>query len=295
MDKSILIVIAAIAGLVIGYCLTYVFRKLPEKWLQDYDYDPQASDFRLAKRMDPVPHGIISALLLAAAYVAAIVCGYDFFFDGINPFRIIAVILAWPIIIMIAMSDRLNRIIPDEFSIALGIIGIGSTASDLIWKSIWFSDHAAFYVPLLNHVIAGLVGFGLLALIGFLSETFLGKEGMGMGDMKLLGACGLIVGCYGLVVTFYVGVILGGLFAIPLFIRKRIRIARENKMIRQSSDPVATRRDLARKKAQIHYAEDPDYLAFGPFLALAAGLFICLEPIWFDNLFGVFAAMGVHF
>ncbi len=296
MDKITWALIAIVAGAVIGAGLTYVFKKLPEKWLQDYDYDPKAPDFRLSKRMKFIPHGVISAALLAIAYSAAIICDHDgFFLGGTNPYRLIAVLLAWPVIIMVAMSDRLNRIIPDEFSIALLVIGIGSTIGDCLVRSPWHSPYAAWYVPLLNHVIAGVAGFGVLWVIGFLSETFLGKEGMGMGDMKLLGACGMLCGCYGLVVTLYVGIILGGLFAIPLFIRKRIRIARENKMIRESSDPVAARRELAKKKANIHFADDPDYLAFGPFLALGAGVFIALEPVWHTQLFGVFAAMGVYF
>ena len=293
MDKTIWAVIAVIAGSLIGFGLTYVFKRIPEKWLQDYDYDPNSPDFRLSKRMQPVPHGLIASILLALAYSSAIL--FDTGYFAAQPFRLIAVVLAWPVIIMIAMSDRLNRIIPDEFSLALLIIGFGTTAADVFGKSIWFSAHAAFYVPLLNHVIAGVAGFGVLWIIGFLSETFLGKEGMGMGDMKLLGACGMLCGCYGLIIILYVGIILGGLFAIPLFIRKRVRIAKENKMVRESKDPVATRRELAKKKAQIHFADNPDYLAFGPFLALAAGVFLALEPLWYKNLFGVFAAMGVHF
>ncbi len=295
MDKTALIIVAVIAGTLIGLGLTFVFAKLPEKWLQDYDYDPKSPDFRLSKRMKFIPHGIISAVLLAAAYAAAIICDTGFFLDGHNPFRIIAVLLAWPFIIMIAMSDRLNRIIPDEFSIALAVLGLVSTAFDIFCGSAWHYPDSPFYVPLLNHVIAAIVGFGLLWLVGFLTETFLGKEGMGAGDMKLLAACGLLVGCYGLVVVFYVGIVLGGLFAIPLFIRKRIRISKENKTIRASSDPVAARRELARQKAKIHFADNPDYLAFGPFLAISTGIFLSLEPVWHANLVGIFAAMGVYF
>ena len=295
MDKSIWAVLAVIAGTLIGFGLTFVFKKLPEKWLQDYDYDPKSPDFRLAKRMKPVPHGIIAAFLLALAYSAAIVVDDGFFLSGANPYRFIAVILAWPVIIMIAMSDRLNRIIPDEFSLYLFVLGVGSMISDLFVRSPWYSFYAPRIAPVVNHVLAAVLGFGVLWLVGFLTETFLGKEGMGQGDMKLLGACGMLCGSYGLVVIFYVGIILGGLFAIPLFIRKRFRIARENKMIRESADPVAARRELARKKAQVHFADDPDYLAFGPFLAIAAGIYLSLEPIWYHNLIGIFASMGVYF
>ena len=70
MDKITWALIAIVAGAVIGFGLTYVFGKLPEKWLQDYDYDPKSPDFRLAKRMKPIPHGLICAVLLAIAYAS---------------------------------------------------------------------------------------------------------------------------------------------------------------------------------------------------------------------------------
>ena len=295
MDKSILAVIAVITGALVGFALTFVFEKLPEKWLQDYDYDPKSPDFRLSKRMKLVPHGVIAAVLLAVAYAATVLCDDGFFIGSHNYYRLFAVVLAWPVIIMIAMSDRLNRIIPDEFSLFLFVLGVGSMFSDLIVRSPWHSYYAPKYAPVVNHVLAAVIGFGVLWLIGFLTETFLGKEGMGQGDMKLLGACGMLCGCYGLVVVIYTGIILGGLFAIPLFIRKRIRIARENKMVRESADPVAARRELAKKKAQVHFADDPDYLAFGPFLAIAAGVYLALEPFWYGQLIGIFASMGVYF
>ena len=182
--------------------------------------------------------------------------------------------------------DRLNRIIPDECSIALALIGIFLLIGDFFERDVWFTEQAAWYIPLLNRVLAALVGGGVLFLINFICLTFLGKDGMGQGDMKLLAACGLITGCYGLVVVIYVGIITALFFAVPLLIRKYRRIAAEKKEIAEAEDPTAKRREIAKRKAQIHFADDPDYLAFGPFLALGTAVYMALEPYFASQMLG---------
>ena len=61
MGFALYAVIAGILGLAFGAFTTLVFNKVPEKWLQDYDYDPNAKDFRLSRRMRLVPETILSS------------------------------------------------------------------------------------------------------------------------------------------------------------------------------------------------------------------------------------------
>ena len=118
---------------------------------------------------------------------------------------------------------------------------------------------------------------------------------MGQGDMKLLVGCGMATGLYGLVVLIYVAVIIGVLFAIPLLIKKSIRQKKEEEEIRNSPNPAAARRELQIKKSKIHFADDPDYLAFGPFLALGAGVFLSMEPVFFKMLYETLVTFGLLF
>ena len=170
-----------------------------------------------------------------------------------------------------------------------------SVASDFFEGSVWFSDGVKWYVPILNKVIASLVGGGVIWLIGFLSITFLGREGMGMGDMWLLFATGLITGCYGLIVLIYVSIFSALIFAIPLLIRKRKRIAAEKRRIAESPDPRKEKLKIQREKAAIHFAEDPDYMAFGPFLALGCAVFAIMEPFFFEKMLDTMNLLGVYF
>lgn len=287
--------LAVIAGAAIGFALTFIFNILPEAWLQDYGFDPKAPDYRKSKRMRPSREGVVSALACALFYgISAWFC-FDDFSDKGQIIHIIVIMAAVPAIILIGMADRLNRIIPDQFSIYLLLLGIISACGDYIDGTYWFSDEAPSFYPIASRLIAAGIGAGFLWLIEFMSETFLGKEGMGQGDMKLLGACGLLCGLYGLVVLIYAAIIPAMLIAIPLVIRKQIRLRREEKEIRASKDPVAKRREIRLAKSKLHFADDPDYLAFGPFLAFGAGVFLALEPVWADLFMDTLLTLGVYF
>ena len=288
-------IIAIAAGIVMGVLITLIFRYLPEKWLQDYDFDPKAPNYRPSKRMKMFPHGIIASAACAGCYCLAVYLCRTSYIDNLKPMHITCILLLIPVLVLVTMADRLNRIIPDQFSIFIAIVGVLSIAADLTEGAVWFSSGVAWWIPLLNKVLGSLLGGGFLWLIGFISESFLGKEGMGQGDMRLLFATGLITGCYGLIVLIYVAVFTALIFAIPLFIRKRIRVAKEEEIIRRSDNPSLTRRKLERQKAQVHFADDPDYLAFGPFLAAGCAVFAIAEPFLFEKAYDMLVAMGVYF
>lgn len=48
--------------------------------------------------------------------------------------------------------------------------------------------------PVVDHVIGAVAGFAVLALLGWAYERLRGREGIGLGDAKLLGACGAWLG-----------------------------------------------------------------------------------------------------
>ena len=48
--------------------------------------------------------------------------------------------------------------------------------------------------PILDHVVGAASGFAVLALVGWAYERLRGREGIGLGDAKLLGAAGAWLG-----------------------------------------------------------------------------------------------------
>ena len=229
---------AAIAlGALMGYLDKILFAKFPEAWLQDYGVSETDVNYRISKRMRMFPEAVVAMGISAAMYVAAVIFLKPVYFDTPKPLHIAVIVLMVPVLVLIMMADKLNRIIPDQFSVALGLIGLVSIAADLVEGSIWFTPEAPWYYPLVSKILAALIGSGFLFLIGFIALTFTGREGMGQGDMRLLLATGLITGMYGLIVLVYVSIFTAVLFAIPMLIKKRIRIQKEEEMIRNSKNP----------------------------------------------------------
>ena len=265
----------------------FMFNKMPEAWLQDYDFDPNAENVRWAKRLKPY-HIVIFAIIYAALVFMSSAF-YPEFFCFKHCLRVIAVLAAFPGFTVIIMSDTLNRIIPDHIIILNLVLSVFFFISDFVDGNIWISADKAWYYFILNRVAAALVGSGILFLIGVLSSAIAKTEAMGMGDVKLLFLCGLLSGLKGLIFVIFIAFVTAAVVAVPMLIRKYMRIAKEKKEIRNSPDPAKARRMLAKKKREMHFADDPDYLAFGPFLILGSMLFVLYEPYFlelFDKYFG---------
>ncbi len=66
-----------------------------------------------------------------------------------------------------------------------------------------------------------LIGAGILLLLAGAWELLRGVEGMGLGDVKMLGMIGAFLGVAGVVVTLVVGTLLGSLAGLALIARGR--------------------------------------------------------------------------
>jgi len=258
----------------------FIFNKMPEAWLQDYGFDPNAENVRLSKRLKPYHIAIFALIYAVVVFISAYF--YPDFLDFGHIMRVIALLLLFPGFTVIVMSDVLNRIIPDHIivlSIALSILYF---VTDFVDGNIWIDSGKPWYYFVLNRVLAALAGAGILFLIGFISTIIAKTEAMGMGDVKLLFLCGLLSGLRGLLFVIFIAFISAAIVAIPLLVRKRMRIRQEEKEIRESPNPALARKILMKKKREMHFADDPDYLAFGPFLVLGTVLFLLYEPYFLD-------------
>lgn len=84
------------------------------------------------------------------------------------------------VFICVFFIDLEHKIILDRFQIILLALGIAS---------IFFDDYGW-----LSHVIGGVSGFAVFFAVSWGFEKLAHKEGLGGGDVKLAGVCGLLLG-----------------------------------------------------------------------------------------------------
>ena len=116
----IAIPVAVALGAAMGYLTKVLFAKFPEEWLQDYGVKETDVNYRISKRMRLVPEAVVAMAVCAAMYVAFVIFCKGICFDVFRPLHIAVVVLMVPVLVLIMMADKLNRIIPDQFSVALG-------------------------------------------------------------------------------------------------------------------------------------------------------------------------------
>lgn len=173
------------------------------------------------------------------------------FFVGMqNKLQLIQYIILVPLLISVFCIDYKYQIIPTRLTLTMWEIGIV------------FSFIRGMYN--LNVAIEMWVGM-LLGIVIFLILTFLGncifkKETMGFGDVKIMGALGLIFGWRSVIAISIISFLIAALFSIILIVIKKV------------------------KKQEIN-----EFIPFGPFIVLATGviMFIPLHTLikWMFTIF----------
>lgn len=152
------------------------------------------------------------------------------------------------ILLGIAMTDAREFIIPDEFSIGGTVIGIGLA----------FAGGALGFRGAL---VGAVVGYVLLATVGFLGRKAFGREAMGGGDIKMMAMVGAFTGVWGVFLTLMLGAFIGLLLHVAaLPFRKTAPVRTDD----------AADADVEEMSAEELRAQG--YLPFGVSLAIAAAV-----------------------
>ncbi|MBI3514393.1 MAG: prepilin peptidase [Proteobacteria bacterium] len=110
-------------------------------------------------------------------------------FDGTRAW--VAALLGWTLLAL-ARIDLSHGLLPDRLTAPLALGGLAAA-----WLEAWEPVG-----PALGEAAVGMVaGFGSLAAIATLYRRWRGRDGMGLGDAKLLGAAGAWIGAAALPLT----------------------------------------------------------------------------------------------
>ena len=153
--------------------------------------------------------------------------------------EIIKYLILSPMLLSAFMIDLKLQIIPNRLNLSIFEIGLIFT----FVESIFSIDLA------IGNLLGAIVGAGIFLIITLLGGLIAGKEAMGFGDVKLMGAIGLYFGWMNIIAISLIAFLIGAIISIGLIISKK-------------------------KKTD-------EYIPFGPFIVIAV-LIVMLTP--FDIL-----------
>ena len=195
-------VIAAIAGLLVGQIVDWANKRLPE-------YKKVFSrDIITEYKMEFKPNYIL--MLLTSIIYMTLIYVYGIQETLIANLDLIKFIIITPMLLSAFVIDYKLQIIPNRLNLAIFEIGI-------IFTFLYGLSNVAITINMLLGMVAGGGIFLLITLIGGL---FYGKEAMGFGDVKLMGALGLFFGLSNIIIITLVSFLIGAILSIVLLATK---------------------------------------------------------------------------
>ena len=173
-----------------------------------------------------IPHMKVNFFLIFPIAIINIVLLYLYGFQ----MKLLEYLILTPLIISALVIDYRKQIIPNRLTLTIFEIGIVFT---FIYG---LSDISVFTDRLLGMIAGG----GIFLIITLIGGLIAGKEAMGFGDVKLMGALGITFGLTNTIMIAVISFLLGAIISVVL---------------------------LATKKKKSN-----EYIPFGPFIVLATFL-----------------------
>jgi leader peptidase (prepilin peptidase)/N-methyltransferase len=122
-----------------------------------------------------------------------------------------ALLVSWSLIALAAI-DLDHKLLPDVITLPLLWLGLLVSLGGLSWQG------QPAFADLRSAVIGAAAGYLVLWLMFHAFRLLTGKEGMGYGDFKLLGALGAWLGWQGLPLTILLSTAVGAVLGVVLII-----------------------------------------------------------------------------
>ena len=120
-----------------------------------------------------------------------------------------------PMLLSVFCIDLKLQIIPNRLNLTLFETGLAFTFITTI------SDTSRGLNTFTNRIIGMLVGGGIFLLINLIGGAIAGKEAMGFGDVKLMGALGLFFGWFPIIIISVLAFLLAAIISIGILIFKK--------------------------------------------------------------------------
>ena len=147
-------------------------------------------------------------LIVVISYIALL------YFNGLN-INSIKFMLLIPMLIIAFMIDYKLQIIPNRLTLTIFEIGLIFTFAETLLN---INLGINIFV---NNILGMLVGGGIFLLITLIGGIIAGKEAMGFGDVKLMGALGLFFGWLNMILISVMAFLFAAIVSIIILISRK--------------------------------------------------------------------------
>ena len=225
--------LAMIIGIIVGQFIDWMNKRLPE--YKKVFTKEIISEYKINFKPNYILMTINAIIYMGLIYRYGI---QETFIENLT---LIKYLILTPMLISAFVIDYRLQIIPNRLNLTMAEIG-------LVIAFIFGTSNVAITIDMLLGMLAGGGIFLIITLVGGL---IYGKEAMGLGDVKLMGALGLYFGLANIVVIAIMSFLIGAILGIIL---------------------------IASKIKKSH-----EYIPFGPFIVIAVFISIFIP---FDVLVG---------
>lgn len=198
-------VIAGIIGLMVGQFIDYCNNRLPEyKKILSKDFFKE-----YLKNCKPK---YILMIIVAISYISLL------FFNGLTINTLQFMILI-PMLIIAFVIDYRLQIIPNRLTLTMFEVGLIFT----FIKTLLITGGGINIF--INNMLGMIVGGGIFLLITLIGGAIAGKEAMGFGDVKFMGALGLFFGWLNMILISVMSFLFAALVSIVILIARRKKIS----------------------------------------------------------------------
>ena len=141
-----------------------------------------------------------------------------YYFFGITITTLLLLVLS-VFFTIIFFIDLKHFIIPNTLTFPLMILGF--------IKSFDPNLNKAIFPNYINSLIGGFIGYSIIWLIIYFYKKIRKKEGMGLGDAKLMAVIGFWFGWVSIPIVIFISSFVALIFAVPSLIKKSLKMSSE--------------------------------------------------------------------
>ena len=195
-------ILVSILGLFVGECVNWMNKRLPDekKIFSRESFDEYKKNFN--------PNYIL--MILTAVICVGLLYKFGIANSFVENLNLIKYLILTPMLLSVFVIDYKLQIIPNRLTLTMFEVGL------VIAFLYGLSDVAIS----INMLLGMLVGGGIFLGITFLGGLVYGKEAMGLGDVKLMGALGLYFGLTNIIFVALISFLVGAILSIILLLTK---------------------------------------------------------------------------